>query len=142
MDDKISEKLDNISIDLKDLIILTNCLVTQNMMTANIMNSMYMKTLWKEGIIKKEEFEKFAEIISEDKLKTPEEAGLIYKGEYRLDCKPMAVFKETYFWLGGEPALGYETGDVVFIDNAIKNGIKCFQAADSVCYHFQAGRKR
>jgi len=91
---------------------------------------------------KKEEFEKFAESISEDKLKTPEEVGLVYKGEYRLDCKPMAVFRDVYLWLGGEPVGNYDAGDVVFIDNAIKSGIKCFQASNSIVYHFQGGRKR
>jgi len=90
---------------------------------------------------KREEFEKFAASISENKLKRPEEVGLIYKGQYRLDCKPMAVFRDTYIWLGGEPVTP-TGGDTVFIDNAIKHGIKCFQAADSIVYHFQAGRKR
>ena len=89
---------------------------------------------------KKKDFEKFAKSISEDKLKTPEEAGLLYRGEYRLDCKPMALYRDVYLWLGGEPPVA--GGDVVFIDNAIKAGIKMFQAANSISYHFQHGAKR
>jgi len=98
---------------------------------------------------REEEFFIYCSSIYEDRLKTPEEAGLLVhhpvKGTiYRPDCKPMALYRELYIELGGEPReiINGVTGDVYFIDKAVDNGIKLYQSAGSISYHFQAGRKR
>jgi hypothetical protein len=97
----------------------------------------------------REDFEIFASTIYEDKLKTPQEAGLIYYhpkrgAEFRPDAKPYAIFKETYWKYGGEPLeiIDNVTGDVKFIDVLIDNGIKMFQSASSISYHFQAAEQK
>jgi len=96
----------------------------------------------------KTDFEIFCSTIYEDKLKTPEEAGIIYSHptrgpHFRPDAKPYAIFKETYWKHGGEPLMIVNgvTGDVKIIDILIDNGIKMFQSCGSITYHFQMGER-
>ena len=56
-----------------------------------------------------------------------------------LTAKPYACYKSTYLELGGEPdeIIDGVTGDVYFLKQCQKNGIKLLRSWDSIVYHWQ-----
>lgn len=83
----------------------------------------------------KERFEKLAEVVKEDKR--------VLRGLY----SPIAVYKETFFKLGGYPngnlIINKQEipGDVIFWTVASTKDVKHYTVFNSIVYHIQEGEK-